>query len=64
MEGSSPSQERPAEMCRMRPTYGGVIEGERSVTIGNVDRIARALGITLADLFEMLEHGAGRPGGG
>ena len=51
-------------MCRMRLTNGGVIEGERSVTIGTVDRIARDLEITLADLFEMLEHGAGRPGGG
>jgi transcriptional regulator with XRE-family HTH domain len=51
------SQESFAERCGVHRTYMGIIErGEKAVTIVTAKKIARALGITLADLFGKLER--------
>jgi transcriptional regulator with XRE-family HTH domain len=51
------SQESFAERCGVHRTYMGIIErGEKAVTIVTAKKIARALGITLADLFGELER--------
>lgn len=47
------SQEELAERCTLHRTYVGSVErGERNVSIDNMERIARALGV---ELFEMLQ---------
>jgi transcriptional regulator with XRE-family HTH domain len=52
------SQEAFAERCGLHRTYIGIVErGEKAVTILTADKIAKALGITLADLFSELEQG-------
>jgi transcriptional regulator with XRE-family HTH domain len=52
------SQEAFAERCGLHRTYIGIVErGEKAVTIVTADKIAKALGITLADLFSELEQG-------
>jgi transcriptional regulator with XRE-family HTH domain len=51
------SQESFARRCGLHRTYMGIIErGEKAVTIVTASKIARALGITLADLFGELER--------
>lgn len=51
------SQEALAEKTGLHRTYIGSIErGERNVSIDNIDRLARALGIRAADLLS----GAGK----
>ena len=53
------SQEEFALRCGLHRTYLGSIErGERNVTIQTTDKLARALGTTLADLFLELEEGS------
>ena len=53
------SQERLAEMCAMHRNYLGAVErAERTPSIVAADRIARALGTTLAEMFAELEVGA------
>ncbi len=50
------SQESFAHRCGLHRTYVGIIErGEKAVTIVTADKIAQALGMTLADLFSELE---------
>lgn len=50
------SQERVAEMCGMHRNYLGAVErAERTPSIVAADRIARALGTTLAEMFLELE---------
>ncbi len=57
------SQEDFAFRVGLHQTYVSSVErGERNVTIGTADRIAKALGTTLADLFGELERGPGGPG--
>jgi transcriptional regulator with XRE-family HTH domain len=52
------SQEEFSFRVGLHQTYISSVErGERNVTIGTADRIAKALGTTLADLFGMLERG-------
>lgn len=52
------SQEDFAFRVGLHQTYVSSVErGERNVTIGTADRIAKALGTTLADLFRELERG-------
>lgn len=54
------SQEEFSFRARLHQTYLSSVErGERNVTIQTADRIAKALGTTLADLFAELERGSG-----
>ncbi len=56
------SQESFAEECGLHRTYiGGIERGERNVGLVNVERIAMALGVSIADLFTE-KRGAGRSG--
>lgn len=51
------SQESFAYRCGLHRTYVGIIErGEKAVTIVTAEKIAGALGMTLAGLFEELER--------
>jgi transcriptional regulator with XRE-family HTH domain len=46
------SQEAFADMCQLDRTYiGGIERGERNVALVNIEKIARTLKLTLADLF-------------
>ncbi len=54
------SQESFAEECGLHRTYiGGIERGERNVGLVNVERIAMALGVEIADLFPK-QGGTGR----
>ncbi len=56
--GQGFSQERFAERCGLHRTYVGSIErGEKVVTIVTANKVAKALGITLAGMFSELEQG-------
>jgi transcriptional regulator with XRE-family HTH domain len=58
------SQEEFSFRVGLHQTYVSSVErGERNVTIGTADRIARALGTTLSDLFEELERRPDDAGG-
>lgn len=47
------SQEKLAFKCRLHRTYISDIErGTRNVSLANLEKIARALGIKIQDLFE------------
>ena len=46
------SQEEFADMCGLDRTYiGGIERGERNVSLMNIERIAKALRISLSELF-------------
>jgi transcriptional regulator with XRE-family HTH domain len=46
------SQEAFADLCGLDRTYiGGIERGERNVALVNVEKIARALRLSIADLF-------------
>jgi len=46
------SQEAFADLCGLDRTYiGGIERGERNVALLNVEKIAKALRISLSDLF-------------
>ncbi len=46
------SQEEFADMCGLDRTYiGGIERGERNVALVNVEKIAKALKISLSELF-------------
>lgn len=46
------SQEEFAAQCDLDRTYiGGIERGERNVALRNIERIAEALGLSLADLM-------------
>ena len=46
------SQEALAFRCGLDRTYfGGVERGERNISLQNIDRIARGLGLPIRDLF-------------
>ncbi len=46
------SQEAFADMCQLDRTYmGGIERGERNVALVNVEKIAKALRISLLELF-------------
>jgi transcriptional regulator with XRE-family HTH domain len=51
------SQERLAELAQVHRTYIGDIErGERNVSLRNIERLADALGLTMATLMASTEH--------
>jgi transcriptional regulator with XRE-family HTH domain len=51
------SQERLAELSNLHQVYVSSIErGERNVTIGTADKIAKGLGTTLSAMFLKLEQ--------
>ncbi len=53
------SQERLGELSGLHRNYIGAIErAERTPSIVAADRMARALGTTLAEMFAELERGA------
>ena len=46
------SQEEFADMCGLDRSYvGGVERGERNISLENIGRIAKGLGISLSELF-------------
>ena len=46
------SQERLAELADLHRTYvSGVERGERNISIVNIERLAKALGVSMADLM-------------
>jgi transcriptional regulator with XRE-family HTH domain len=46
------SQEAFADLCELDRTYiGGIERGERNVALVNIEKIARALKLTLSELF-------------
>jgi transcriptional regulator with XRE-family HTH domain len=46
------SQEAFADMCQLDRTYiGGIERGERNVAPVNIEKIAKTLRLTIADLF-------------
>lgn len=46
------SQEAFADLCGLDRTYiGGIERGERNVALVNIEKIAKALRISLSDLF-------------
>ena len=46
------SQEAFADMCQLDRTYiGGIERGERNVALVNIERIAKTLRLTIAELF-------------
>ncbi|MGI8502562.1 MAG: helix-turn-helix domain-containing protein [Hassallia sp.] len=51
------SQEEFADLCGLHRTYIGFIErGEKTITIETANKIAQALGLTLAQLFKELDR--------
>jgi transcriptional regulator with XRE-family HTH domain len=46
------SQEEFADLCGLHRTYmGGIERGERNISLANIEKIARALKITVSELF-------------
>lgn len=59
------SQERLAELCGMHRNYVGAVErAERTPSIVAADKLAKALGTTLAGMFSELERGSDYSNGG
>ena len=53
------SQERLAELAGLHRTYVGSVErGERNISIDNMERVARAVGVNVADLLQEPLRGA------
>jgi transcriptional regulator with XRE-family HTH domain len=51
-KGQGISQEKLAELAELHRTYIGSVErGERNITIDNMERLARALGVTVQALL-------------
>ncbi len=49
------SQEEFADMCGLDRTYiGGIERGERNVALVNIEKIARALKISLSELIRLV----------
>ncbi|PLZ00070.1 XRE family transcriptional regulator [Burkholderia sp. WAC0059] len=51
------TQEKLAEAAGLHPNYISSVErGERNISIGNIERIAKALGVTMAELVAEPAH--------
>lgn len=51
------SQERLAERAGLHPTYIGQVErGEKNLTVESLEKIMRALGVPMAEVFEVIEE--------
>ena len=49
------SQEKFAFKCELHRTYIGCIErGEKNITIVNIEKIAKSLGVKISNLFEKI----------
>ncbi|MBI1247734.1 helix-turn-helix domain-containing protein [bacterium] len=49
------SQEAFADACELDRTYiGGIERGERNLALRNIERIAKTLGISIAELMEAI----------
>ncbi|CAE6732504.1 helix-turn-helix domain-containing protein [Paraburkholderia nemoris] len=60
------TQEKVAEVANLHPNYVSSAErGERNISICNIDRIARALGVTMAELVAapVRDEAAAEPSG-
>ena len=56
-QAQSLSQERLAEMAGLHPTYIGQVErGEKNLTIESLEKIAGALQVPIASVFELVEE--------
>lgn len=54
------SQETLADLCGLHRTYISDVElGKRNVSLENIEKIAKALGVSLTTLFERIEQNAG-----
>lgn len=50
------SQERFADLCDLHRTYISDVElGKRNVSLENIDKMAKALGIRISELFREVE---------
>ena len=57
--GLEMTQERLAERAELHPNYISSVErGERNISIRNIERIAKALGVTMAELVSESEDTA------
>ena len=53
------SQEALADLCGLHRTYISDVElGKRNVSLENIEKIAKALGVSLTELFERIEQNA------
>lgn len=53
------SQETLADLCGLHRTYISDVElGKRNVSLENIEKIAKALGVSLTKLFEKIEKNA------
>ncbi len=52
------TQEKLAELCDLHRTYiGGIERGERNVSLENIQKIADALDVKIAELFKGIDAG-------
>ena len=53
------SQESFADLCGLHRTYMGAVErGEKNISLENIEKIARRLGLSTGELLTFAEHEA------
>jgi len=51
------SQEEFADMCGMHRSYMSDVElGKRNISLENIEKIANALGMTIAEMFQVVDN--------